>query len=523
MPVRSVSFATLFVTTMFVASGCRTADRVTYTENADTDAQAEADSLSVEGVGANSNGDRRAHVELAYPSGDRRTSVILIEKFAPREVRRSTQFQYDIVVTNLTARAVDGVRLSERLGEGFLFASSSPIDPVIDGTDAEWDIGTIEPHGSLTISVHGSANDGDIISPCTSVVYNAGACLVTDIVDPHLSLEIFAPPSTLRCDEMPVRFVVTNTGTGSIRNTAVHMPLPEGWRTSEGESSEVSFRVDRLGATQSREFVVNVEPDQLGAFELSATAAADGDFNAAAKAGTTTVIAPQLTIKVEAARQAFVGRPASVRIEVVNTGEVTVQEAVVELQIPANAAFVRTDHDGKSASNAVRWEIGDLPVDSSRELRASIASATTAVLDLEATATGHCVEARSETVRSEVVGTPALLLEVADLADPVEVGEDVTYRVSVTNEGSADGTNVVVECELDDGLSVISSSGVTAAEAQSNTVRFAPVPTLAPQQSVSWDLVLRAAKEGDTRFHARMTSDQLTRPVEESEATLFFK
>jgi hypothetical protein len=43
-----------------------------------------------------------------------------------------------------------------------------------------------------------------------------------------------------------------------------------------------------------------------------------------------------------------------------------------------------------------------------------------------------------------VVGVSALLLEKGDDPDPIEVGEETTYYVRVTNQGTTDDTNVKV-------------------------------------------------------------------------------
>jgi hypothetical protein len=40
---------------------------------------------------------------------------------------------------------------------------------------------------------------------------------------------------------------------------------------------------------------------------------------------------------------------------------------------------------------------------------------------------------------------------------------------------------------------------------------------------VTWTVVVRAQKEGDVRFRVRLTSAGMSRPVEETEATRFYK
>jgi hypothetical protein len=76
---------------------------------------------------------------------------------------------------------------------------------------------------------------------------------------------------------------------------------------------------------------------------------------------------------------------------------------------------------------------------------------------------------------------------------------------------------------LEDTMSYISSSGATNGTLDGSTVTFAKLPSLAPKAKTSWKVVVKAAKAGDVRFKVSMNSDQLTRDVEETEATNFYE
>ena len=58
---------------------------------------------------------------------------------------------------------------------------------------------------------------------------------------------------------------------------------------------------------------------------------------------------------------------------------------------------------------------------------------------------------------------------------------------------------------------------------QNNVVRFAPVGALAPKDKATWRVVVRGKSPADARFAVTLTSDQLTRPVQENEATYFYE
>jgi uncharacterized repeat protein (TIGR01451 family) len=114
---------------------------------------------------------------------------------------------------------------------------------------------------------------------------------------------------------------------------------------------------------------------------------------------------------------------------------------------------------------------------------------------------------------------PAILLEVVDLEDPVEVGKAVTYAIKVTNQGTTVGTNIRIVCTLPPCQSFVSGDGATAVQAQGDTVMMAELPTLEPKAAASWRVVVKATQAADARFKAALTSDQIPRAVVHHEAT----
>jgi len=123
-------------------------------------------------------------------------------------------------------------------------------------------------------------------------------------------------------------------------------------------------------------------------------------------------------------------------------------------------------------------------------------------------------------MRTTVTGIPALALEVVDVDDPVRVGSRATYVIRVENQGSAIATNIRIVCLLENNVQYVSSAGATAGSIEGGqTVRFFPLGSLAPKSQAAWRVVVEAVTPGDVRFKAIMNSDQLSRPVEETEST----
>ena len=76
----------------------------------------------------------------------------------------------------------------------------------------------------------------------------------------------------------------------------------------------------------------------------------------------------------------------------------------------------------------------------------------------------------SDEACTEWKGYPALLIEVIDTEDPLLVGEETTYVIQITNQGTAADTNVALEVQLPAGLSLVSAAGDTQGTIAGNNV-----------------------------------------------------
>jgi uncharacterized repeat protein (TIGR01451 family) len=139
------------------------------------------------------------------------------------------------------------------------------------------------------------------------------------------------------------------------------------------------------------------------------------------------------------------------------------------------------------------------------------------------TAAATCAEGVRASVKTSVAGIPAVLLEVIDIDDPVEIGGQTTYVITATNQGSSPGTNISIVCTLEENEQYVSSSGATRGTLADDTVTFTPLRSLAPKAKATWRVVVKAVKAGDVRFKVTMNTDQITRPVQETEATHLYE
>ena len=292
--------------------------------------------------------------------------------------------------------------------------------------------------------------------------------------------------------------------------------LPEGL-TANGNRT-VSFEVGTLQPGESRQFNFTADASRTGRFVNAAKATSTQGVEAESSAATT-VRQPILTLACETPDERFAGRPITICLTVANKGDAASTGTVVELPLPAGVNFNGATAGGQLVGNKVVWNIASLPADSTKELCATVISPQPATVRFNATAKGDCATQVSTSCETLVAGIPAILLEVIDLDDPIEVGSDVVYEIVVTNQGSAPGTGIRVECVLEDEQQFVSGTGATAVSGSGQTVRLAPLPSLAPKAKATWRVSVKALKAANVRFKVKMISDQMTRDVEESEST----
>ncbi len=455
--------------------------------------------------------------EQAFPTGNRGTSVVLLERMTPAEVRVGSEYTYTIRLTNLTPLELGSVSLTETVGSGLQVSGSEPSASGSGGA-LSWEWPSLAPRETVEVRITGKASAQ--VDYCASVRYDTAACAVTKVVAPALALQKMLPAEVTLCDPIPVKLVVTNTGTGVARNVVVTDNLPDGMITQDGRR-QVSFNAGNLGAGQSREFTIQAKAERKGSFTNTATATEEGGLSADASASTV-VRSPELTLVKNCPEMRFLNRPAKYELTVTNTGDAVARSVVLVDTIPNGIEFASASDGGRYGGRRVEWALGDLNPGDARTVTVECSTLAIGTVRNTARATAYCADADAECVM-EVRGIPAILLEVIDLQDPIELGSNETYVIEITNQGSANDTNIRLVCTLPNEQSFVSAQGPTGHSVNGQVITFEPLPTLAPKAKARYQIVIRANAAGDVRFKASMRSDEIDSPVEETESTRLYE
>ena len=470
---------------------------------------------------AMSNGWNRSR--LAYPTGEVSTSAVMLDLLTPQAARLGQNYEYQIHVTNLTNNALQNVVVNNDNFQNLGMVSSTPASSMNSGGKVSWNLGDFAAQETKVIKVVGKADKAGISSNCLGVTYNNVLCGTVQIVEPKLELAKTATPEALLCENITLKYTASNKGTATLENVVIKDTLAAGL-TVNGKNN-IELPIGNLTPGQSAERTVVVKADKAGTFASPATAMS-GDITTAPASASTIVRKPALTVTCTTGEgRMYIGRDINFNVVVKNTSDAVAPNSMITAALPAGTTLVSASDGGAASGNSIVWNLGTVAAGQERKLGFVIRSTNIGAVRSAISVSGTCVDPKTTECVNEVVGIPALLLTGIDETDPIAVGMNEVYVLTILNQGSAPLTNVRLDCTMDDGdtMQYISSDGPTAATVTGKKISFAPIATLAPKESRVYRVTVKAIKEGQVSFTAESSSTEITRKLIKSETTNFFK
>jgi uncharacterized repeat protein (TIGR01451 family) len=432
-------------------------------------------------------------------------------KTMPPQVPLSGEFMAQI---QLTAQGCAGnVVIHDTLPGNAAYVRSEPA-ATAEGKKLTWQIGDLDAGATRTIKVWLKAEKEGTIVNCASVYAEPRTCAQTVVVNPAIQLSKSAPAEVVICDPIPMTLVVKNSGSSQLTAVKVTDTLPAGL-TSEGKSS-LTFDAGTMAPGQSKEFKFNAIASKTGEYVNKASVASAEGVKAEASSKTL-VREPVLEIACVAPEQRYMARNFDVTFTVSNKGDAPAAGTVLTVPIPAGLTFRSATDGGAVSGNNLTWNLGSVAAEASRKVTATFVSAAGGNYTFQPNAKGACARQVSATCQTRVVGISALLLEKADDPDPIAVGETTTYTVKVTNQGTADDTNVKMVVEFPAEVTPVSASNGGTVEGKK--VTFPAYPRLAPKAAFTYTIQAKGEKAGDARIRFVRTSDGIPAPTSAEEST----
>ena len=231
---------------------------------------------------------------------------------------------------------------------------------------------------------------------------------------------------------------------------------------------------------------------------------------------------PLLALQCNAPERQFTGRPVKVCFTIRNNGDGTEPKATITVPIPAGATVTSATDGGVIAADRITWEIFNVAPNAPKEVCAVFTTERPGRMGFTSTASGTVAGPAHCECHTQILGVYAILVEVVDLEDPIEVGKAVTYVITVTNQGNQTGTGIRVVCTVPDSQEFVFGSGTTPVQARGRTVTMQALPTLDGKAVATWRVLTKALRPDDSRFKVEFSTDQFEKPIRREESTRLF-
>ena len=354
---------------------------------------------------------------------------------------------------------------------------------------------------------------GAAMMPMPSPVGKASALLFDKSVPEQIDLGV---PFTY---EMTIQ----NVTKALVRDVIIVDHLPENFQFQSAMPAPARVEGNKLIWT-----FPSLDRNEVKAIRVSGVAIADGmiayETTVTHKSEPTKVRQARLEIeKVGPARQ-FVNRSFEYVVTVRNTGDAVATNVKIEDTLPEGVELVRASDNGTTMGGRIVWQIDKLKPSEGKKVAVTLRVVALGSANSKATVTANWARPASAAITTALEGIPAVALELSDKdSDPVEVGKEITYTITATNQGTAPGTNLSITCTLDAGVEYMGASGSTGATLMNNVLSLGSLAKLEPGEPATWTVKVKALQEGDSRFRISLKSDQFQRPIEKTEATFIFK
>ncbi len=459
------------------------------------------------------------------------TSVIpgslQLAKSAPQETISGDDITYEITVTNDGAGALTNIVLTDMLPLGLTYVSSEPAGTPNNDGSVTWVFESLDSEASQTVTLVAATGDPGEVENTASVGSDEGASATAQATTLLTQSNLALAKTTDNAAPLlgqPTQFTiaVTNNGNALASNVVVVDNLPIEF-TDVVANPEASVGED--GSLQWT--VAAIEPGATANITVTGTSTVGGELTNVVSAtergvtvsaeSTINVLEPMVALTKTGGAALYVDGQRTYTITATNTGTADLTGVVITDNIPAEMGYVSSDNGGQEADGVVTWSIGDLPAGQSSAVTVTLRGASVGSVINTANVTSAEGATADAVQNIQILAAAAAHLNIIDGVDPMGVGEQGSYTVTITNQ-SADSpmTNVRVSVTVPAQLTIVSAEGGAIS---GGTVTYTAVPSLGAGQEIKYTINVEANSAGDVVASATLRYDEFGQPITAQEGT----
>jgi uncharacterized repeat protein (TIGR01451 family) len=447
---------------------------------------------------------------------------VTIQKFMPPEIQVGKPAVFKITVQNTGQVPATQVEIHDMVPRGTQLTNTRPRASENAQGELVWSLGTLQPGQAATVEMELMPTGEGEIGSVASLRFGAEASAKTVSTKPQLVVEMAGPNKVLIGESVPLTITVSNPGSGVATGVMLEDRLPPGLQHPSG--SELEYPIGNLRPGESKKITLRLTAAAAGPITNVLSARADGSLRAENRLDFE-VVAPKLDLVMEGPKRRYLEREATYQLSVVNPGTAPAEQVQLVAYLPPGLKFVSANNAGQyvEADRAVYWRLEELPSNQTGtvQLVTMPVEAGPQNIMLRGTAQkGLNVQKEQPVV---VEGIAAILFQVADLADPIEVGGETTYEVRIVNQGSKAANNVQLVAILPPELQPLTAEGPTRYAIQSSPegskVFFEGLGRLSPKTDATYRIRAKGLRQGDLRVRFELATDDMKTPVVKEEST----
>ncbi len=433
--------------------------------------------------------------------------VVNVRLRVPADINVNQELECKIIVENTSTSPAHHVILHSPLPAGVKFVSASP-EPSAKDPELIWKLGTLSANCKQEITIVLLPTTTGAIANCARVQFEHGECTTTKVHKPALQVRREGPKEALKGDELKFLLTVSNTGDTELTNLKLEEFLPVGF---EHESRQKILRWEMAslppGDSETTEYTVKAVA--AGKACPRAVLRADGDLKDEFES-CVQINEPKMNLMKSGPQKRYVNLPAVYQITVENPGVVPLTGVSISDQVPEDATFVRASDNGEQREKQVVWALGDLDPGTSKTVELELKANREGTILNQAVARADRGLSKQAQIKTVFAGVAALSMNVQNNNDPLELGNTLTFNITVNNPGSSLAKNVRVSLEAPAQLEIVRAAGDADHEKLGNVVTFKPI-NIPAGATVSFQVEARAVRAGvHVRTLVRLEADQLS-------------
>jgi uncharacterized repeat protein (TIGR01451 family) len=460
----------------------------------------------------------------------------------PSQATVGATASYRIEVTNAGDQPATGIIVSDPLPEGLAYLQSTPqADAPAAAANLQWSLGTIQPGESRAIQLDTRTERAGAINHCASLRTAEGItgqeCVTTTVRAAAIEMRLSGPDKATVGQQVRFELDIVNHGDTQITGLILKDRFDDGFVHATA-SSPIQVELKPFAANQGQKIGITFKVAKAGRLchtvELSGPNGLNQTTQACLEATNPAPPSkPALSLKISGPKTAHVGEMVLFTIEVKNAGDTKIANLRIANKFDSRLLEARFADPGyEKKDSELSWVLASLdPGQTTQRQVKFICLADGRVCDKATASDGIELTLGDEACLEIAPAEPPpgaggkLSLTAAARANPIKVGSDTSFVITVSNAGPNPEQKVALVVKIPEQMQYVEGAAQNPTKVgvvDGQTVRFEPIAQLAAGEKVTFEVRAHANRAGEAAFHAEATSPTTPQPVAtDAKVTIF--